>query len=143
MVELVPPFIEQVFGHLLDRLDAVIHLCDTVLCVIDRALQSLAGLLEIAAVNLDQRGELDTHVQPEVFQVDPQKGLAGLRKVLKLYADQGWKPVVAPELEFFLVAKNTDPDYPLEPPIGRSGRAEVGRKSYSISAVNEFDPFFF
>jgi excinuclease ABC subunit C len=33
---------------------------------------------------LDDRGELDTHVQPEVFQVDPQKGLAGLRKVLKL-----------------------------------------------------------
>ena len=33
---------------------------------------------------LDQRGELDTHVQPEVFQIDPQKGLAGLRKVLNL-----------------------------------------------------------
>jgi excinuclease ABC subunit C len=33
---------------------------------------------------LDQRGELDTHVQPEVFPVDPKKGLAGLQKVLKL-----------------------------------------------------------
>jgi len=33
---------------------------------------------------LDQRGELDTHVQPEVFHVDPQKGLAGLKKVLRL-----------------------------------------------------------
>jgi len=33
---------------------------------------------------LDQRGELDTHVQPEVFHVDPKRGLAGLRKVLKL-----------------------------------------------------------
>jgi excinuclease ABC subunit C len=33
---------------------------------------------------LDDRGELETHVQPEVFQVDPKKGLAGLRKVLKL-----------------------------------------------------------
>ncbi|NLS92326.1 MAG: excinuclease ABC subunit UvrC [Planctomycetaceae bacterium] len=33
---------------------------------------------------LDQRGELDTHVQPEVFHVDPKKGLVGLRKVLKL-----------------------------------------------------------
>ena len=33
---------------------------------------------------LDQRGELDTHVQPEVFYIDPQKGLAGLQKVLKL-----------------------------------------------------------
>ncbi|HLA85397.1 MAG TPA: excinuclease ABC subunit UvrC [Thermoguttaceae bacterium] len=33
---------------------------------------------------LDQRGELDRHVQPEVFFVDPRKGLAGLQKVLRL-----------------------------------------------------------
>ena len=33
---------------------------------------------------LDRRGELDTHVQPEVFYIDPKKGLSGLRKVLKL-----------------------------------------------------------
>jgi excinuclease ABC subunit C len=33
---------------------------------------------------LDERGELETHVQPEVFFVDPKKGLAGLQRVLKL-----------------------------------------------------------
>jgi excinuclease ABC subunit C len=33
---------------------------------------------------LDQRGKLDRHVQPEVFPVDPKKGLAGLQKVLHL-----------------------------------------------------------
>lgn len=33
---------------------------------------------------LDQRGKLETHVQPEVFPVDPKKGLAGLQKVLHL-----------------------------------------------------------
>lgn len=33
---------------------------------------------------LDRRGELDTHVQPEVFYIDPKKGLKGLKKVLKL-----------------------------------------------------------
>jgi len=33
---------------------------------------------------LDERGNLDTHVQPQVFYVDPKKGLAGLKKVLKL-----------------------------------------------------------
>jgi excinuclease ABC subunit C len=33
---------------------------------------------------LNERGDLDTHVQPEVFYVDPKKGLAGLQKVLKL-----------------------------------------------------------
>jgi excinuclease ABC subunit C len=35
---------------------------------------------------LDQRGELDTHVQPEVFPIDPKKGLANLRRVLELPA---------------------------------------------------------
>ncbi|GGB53165.1 glutamine synthetase [Roseibium aquae] len=62
-----------------------------------------------------------------------------LRRILKLYEEKGWQPVVAPEIEFYLVKPNTDPDYPLEPPTGRSGRPEVGRQSYSISALNEFD----
>ena len=34
--------------------------------------------------NLDRRGELETHEQPEVFHIDPKKGLEGLRRVLKL-----------------------------------------------------------
>jgi len=63
-----------------------------------------------------------------------------LRRVLALYEARGWKPVVAPELEFYLVKPNIDPDYPLEPPIGRSGRAESGRQSYSIDAINEHEP---
>lgn len=33
---------------------------------------------------LDERGDLETHAQPEVFYVDPKKGLTGLRKVLSL-----------------------------------------------------------
>jgi glutamine synthetase len=65
-----------------------------------------------------------------------------LRHVCDLFAAKGWKPVVAPELEFYLVARNTDPDMPLKPPIGRSGRAETSRQAYSIDAVNEFDPLF-
>jgi glutamine synthetase len=65
-----------------------------------------------------------------------------LRRVLELYAAKGWQPVVAPELEFYLVEKNLDPDYPLKPPVGRSGRPETGRQGYSISAVNEFDALF-
>ncbi len=65
-----------------------------------------------------------------------------LRHVLDLYEEQGWSPVVAPELEFFLTRINTDPDLPLVPPIGRTGRPEVARQSYGIDAVNEFDPLF-
>lgn len=65
-----------------------------------------------------------------------------LRRVLSLYEAEGMIPVVAPELEFYLVEKNTDSDYPLRPPVGRSGRQERARQSYSIDAVNEFDPLF-
>ena len=64
-----------------------------------------------------------------------------LQRVLKLYEDQGLRPVVAPEVEFYLVKPNVDPDYPLEPPTGRSGRV-TARQPYSIDAVNEFEPLF-
>ena len=63
-----------------------------------------------------------------------------LRRVLALYDELALSPVVAPELEFYLVQKNIDPDFPLQPPAGRSGRPETARQSYSIDAVNEFDP---
>ncbi len=65
-----------------------------------------------------------------------------LQRVLQAYEDRGWRAVVAPELEFFLTKINEDPDYPLEPPIGRSRRPESARQSYGIEAVNEFDPVF-
>jgi len=65
-----------------------------------------------------------------------------LRRVVGLYKEMGWKAVVAPELEFYLVARNTDPNQPLTPPVGRSGRSETSRQMYSIDAVNEFDPLF-
>jgi glutamine synthetase len=65
-----------------------------------------------------------------------------LKRVLGLYAERGWHPVIAPELEFFLTKINEDPDYPLVPPIGRSKRQETARQSFGIDAVNEFDPIF-
>ncbi len=67
---------------------------------------------------------------------------AVLRRVLKLYADKNWRPVVAPEMEFYLVARQQNPHEPLQPPLGRTGKPEAGRQSYSIDAVNDFDPFF-
>ncbi len=65
-----------------------------------------------------------------------------LKKVLKLYEDKGWEPVIAPEMEFYLTSRSDDPDLPLKPPVGRSGRAESGRQSFSIDAANEYDPLF-
>ena len=64
-----------------------------------------------------------------------------VQRVLALYKKEGLTPVIAPEMEFYLVEKNPNPGLPLKPPIGRSGRPETARQSYSIDAANEFEPF--
>ena len=63
-----------------------------------------------------------------------------LKRVVQLYHDQGWDPVVAPEMEFFLVARNVDPAKKIEPMMGRSGRPAAARQAYSMTAVDEFGP---
>jgi glutamine synthetase len=61
-----------------------------------------------------------------------------LKRVLALYAAEGWRPVVAPEMEFFFVARNLDPNMPITPPMGRSGRRAAAKQAYSMSAVDEY-----
>lgn len=63
-----------------------------------------------------------------------------LKRVVALYEAEGWTPVVAPEMEFFLVAPNTDPAKPIEPMIGRSGRPAAARQAYSMTAVDDYGP---
>ena len=63
-----------------------------------------------------------------------------LKRVVSEYARHGWTPVVAPELEFFLTKPNIDPNLPVEPPIGRTGRQGIARQPYSMSAVEEYGP---
>jgi glutamine synthetase len=62
-----------------------------------------------------------------------------LKRVLALFEAKGWRPVVAPELEFYLVSQNIDPDIPLVPPSGRSGRPETASQPYGLEALNEFE----
>lgn len=61
-----------------------------------------------------------------------------LMRVLDFYDKQGWKAVVAPEMEFYLIAPNTDPDLPIVPMLGRTGRPAASRQSYSMAAVDEY-----
>ena len=63
-----------------------------------------------------------------------------LKKIVALYAQQGWKPIVAPELEFYLIKPNLDPNEPIEAPVGRTGRRPTSRQSYSMSAVDDYGP---
>ncbi|MEM7319537.1 MAG: glutamine synthetase family protein [Pseudomonadota bacterium] len=63
-----------------------------------------------------------------------------LRHVLDAYRQRGWRPVVAPELEFYLTKPNLDPNEPIEPPLGRTGRKGASRQVYSMAAVDEYGP---
>lgn len=64
-----------------------------------------------------------------------------LKRVLALFEKEGWQPIVAPELEFYLTKPNPDPDYPLEPPVGRTGRAGTALQSYALAGVDEYGDF--
>jgi glutamine synthetase len=66
---------------------------------------------------------------------------AVLRNVLAKYEARGWVPVVAPEVEFYLLSPHSDPDVAAKPPEGRLGWTENVRQPFSIDTMNDFDPF--
>ena len=65
-----------------------------------------------------------------------------LKRVISLYEEKGWKPVVGPEVEFYLISQFDD--HILEPsaPKGVSGLSEFGQHPFSVDAIDEFDDFF-
>lgn len=64
-----------------------------------------------------------------------------LRSVLAKYESSGWIPVVAPEVEFYLLSPHSDPNEEAEPPEGRLGWTDGARQPYSIDQMNDFDPY--
>jgi len=66
---------------------------------------------------------------------------AVLRGVIAKYEAQGWIPVVAPEVEFYLLSAHSDPNDEAQPPEGRLGWTEGARQPFSIDTMNDFDPF--
>ncbi len=77
------------------------------------------------------------NLQEEPISLAPRNVL---KRILKLYETEGWRAIVAPEMEFYLTRPNTDPDIPIEPPVGRTGRVAASRQAYSMSAVDEYGP---
>ena len=65
-----------------------------------------------------------------------------LKNVVARYAAIGLTPVVAPEIEFYLTAPNTDPAHPFVPPAPRNGRAEAGQSAFSMNMLNALGPFW-
>ena len=66
---------------------------------------------------------------------------AVLRNVLAKSEARGWVPIVAPEVEFYLLSPHSDPNEEAEPPQGRLGWTEGANPPYSIDTMNDFDPF--
>lgn len=66
---------------------------------------------------------------------------AVLRNVLAKFEARGWVPVVAPEVEFYLLCPQTDPNEDSKPPEGRLGWTENVRQPYSIDSMNDYEPF--
>ena len=87
------------------------------------------GTLQVIHDAFDQKGD------PVAFA--PRNVL---RRVVDLYKAEGWNPIVAPEMEFYLVARNIDPAQSIEPMMGRTGRPAAGRQAYSMSAVDDYGP---
>ncbi len=75
------------------------------------------------------------HLNGEPIEIIPRNVL---KRVLALYKNEGWTPIVAPEIEFYLTKKNIDPAKPIEPPMGRTGRRVVSRQAYSMMAVDDY-----
>lgn len=65
-----------------------------------------------------------------------------LQRVLNLYEAEGWRPIVAPEFEFYLLERQDDVESNPVAPVGMSGRRDAGSAPYSIDSLDEFAPFF-
>jgi glutamine synthetase len=63
-----------------------------------------------------------------------------LKSVLDVYSRRGWRPVIAPELEFYLTGPCSDPSRALAAPVGRSGRPETSPDPYGLDSLDEFRP---
>ena len=63
-----------------------------------------------------------------------------LRRVLGLYDAKNWVPIIGPELEFYLITPNTDPNESIRPPLGRTGRQGGNRQAFSMAAIDEYGP---
>ena len=64
-----------------------------------------------------------------------------LQVLIDKLAAMGFKPVVAQEAEFYLVAPNPDPLQPLSAAPGLSGRTPRSARSFQVEAMGEYAPF--
>ena len=64
-----------------------------------------------------------------------------LKRILARYAEQGWTPIVAPEIEFYLLQPPRRESRTLVPTAGLHERAEFGGEGLSTDALDKYAPF--
>jgi glutamine synthetase len=64
-----------------------------------------------------------------------------LKRVLERYETKGLTPIVAPEIEFYLMSAPKRGDQELEPGAGFDGRDEFGGEAFSFDALDRYGPF--
>lgn len=64
-----------------------------------------------------------------------------LKRILARYAEKGWTPIVAPEIEFYLLQPPRRGDRTLVPAAGVNERAEFGGEGLSSDALDKYAPF--
>jgi len=75
----------------------------------------------------------------EPFNLAPRQVL---RNVVELYRNKGWRPIVGPEIEFYLIARFSDVILEPRAPDGASGLREFGQHVYSLDGIDDFDALF-
>ena len=63
-----------------------------------------------------------------------------LKKVLQEYEDIGLVPIVAPEVELYLLDPVTRDDRSLQAAAGKYGQSEFGGEAFSLDALDKFSP---
>ena len=79
---------------------------------------------------------LDKNMQPIAF--DPRNVL---KRVIAKYTEQNLFPIVAPEVEFYLVQPGREGDLELCPAVGADQRVESTGEAFSIDALDKYSAF--
>jgi len=105
----------------------------------DAVLTPIAGTLTTVPWSLDPVGQVMTSYYEEDGTPTPDDPRHVLANVVKRFADLKLTPVVACELEFYLIDRQRDDTgAPQAPIMPRSGKRLTGKQVYSIAEVEEF-----
>src|SRR5690606_8576576 len=64
------------------------------------------------------------------------------KRAVEAYAQHGWQPVVATELECCVFGRHLGASQPFRAPVGLDGSRESGCSAFSVSSGNGLRPFF-